>query len=213
MIRVVVADDQNLIREGVAAILDAEEGLSVVGTAADGVEAVGLIKAVKPDVALMDIRMPEINGIEATQQLVAAGVPTRVLILTTFGTDAYVLAALRAGASGFLLKDAPRTSLVAAVRAVAEGDVTLEESLLRQLVADHLSRPSPPPPPTALQRLTPRESEVLVLVGHGHSNQEIARALFVSETTVKTHIARTLAKLGVRDRIQLVVLAHRSGLV
>ena len=157
--------------------------------------------------------MPEIDGIQATRQLVAAGIPTRVLILTTFGKDAYVLAALRAGASGFLLKDAPRASLVAAVHAVAEGDATLEESLLRQLVADHLNRPSSPLPPTALHRLTPRESEVLALVGRGHSNDEIARALFVSQTTVKTHIARTLAKLGARDRIQLVVWAHRSGLV
>lgn len=213
MIRVVVADDQELVRDGVAAILDAEEDLAVVGTAADGAEAVGLIRAVEPDVALMDIRMPEIDGIQATQQVVAARLPTRVLILTTFGTDAYVLAALRAGASGFLLKDAPRASLVAAVHAVAEGDVTLEESLFRQLITDHLSRPSPSESPAALQRLTPRESEVLALVGHGRSNQEIARALFISETTVKTHIARTLVKLGARDRIKLVVLAHQNGLV
>jgi DNA-binding NarL/FixJ family response regulator len=213
VIRLVVADDQELVREGVAAILDAEVDLSVVGTAADGAEAVGLIQTVKPDVALMDIRMPEVDGIEATRRLTTAGVATRILILTTFGADDYVLQALRAGASGFLLKDAPRASLLASVRAVAAGDAALDESVLRQLVADHLNQPATPLPSPALQRLTPREAQILVLVGRGNTNSEIARALFVSETTVKTHIARTLNKLGARDRIQLVVLAHQNGMV
>lgn len=212
MIRLVVADDQELVRDGLAAILDAEQDMSVVGTAADGSEAVGLIQSVKPDVALIDIRMPEVDGLEATRRLVTSGATTPILILTTFGTDANVLEALRAGASGFLLKDAPRASLLAAVRSVAAGDVTLEESVLRQLVKDHLSKPSPPRPPPRLDRLTPKESEVLLLVANGQSNQEIAKALFISETTVKTHIAHTLAKLGARDRIQLAVLAHQNGL-
>lgn len=212
MIRLVVADDQELVREGLAAILDAEQDMSVVGTAADGAEAVGLIQSVKPDVALIDIRMPEVDGLEATRRLVTSGAATPILILTTFGTDANVLEALRAGASGFLLKDAPRASLLAAVRSVAAGDVILEESVLRQLVKDHLSKPSPPGSPPRLDRLTPKESEVLLLVANGQSNQEIAKALFISETTVKTHIAHTLAKLGARDRIQLAVLAHQNGL-
>jgi len=212
MIRVVVADDQELVRDGLAAILDAEQDMSVVGTAADGAEAVGLIQTVKPDVALIDIRMPEVDGLEATRRLVTSGATTPILILTTFGTDANVLEALRAGASGFLLKDAPRASLLAAVRSVAAGDVTLEESVLRQLVKDHLSKPSLPRSPPRLDRLTPKESEVLLLVANGQSNQEIAKALFISETTVKTHIAHTLAKLGARDRIQLAVLAHQNGL-
>ena len=212
MIRVVVADDQELVRDGLAAILDAEQDMGVVGTAADGAEAVGLIQSVKPDVALIDIRMPEVDGLEATRRLVTSGAATPILILTTFGNDANVLEALRAGASGFLLKDAPRASLLAAVRSVAAGDVILEESVLRQLVKDHLSKPSPPESRPRLDRLTPKESEVLLLVANGQSNQEIAKALFISETTVKTHIAHTLAKLGARDRIQLAVLAHQSGL-
>lgn len=212
MISVVVADDQELIREGVAAILEAEEDITVVGTAADGAEAVGLIQSTRPDVALMDIRMPEMDGIEATSRLVAADVPTRILILTTFEADDYVLAALRAGASGFLLKDTPRASLVASVRAVASGEATLEDSVLKRLVASHVTRGDPTTMPV-LSRLSPRESEVFQLVGVGASNTEIARKLFISETTVKTHIARTQIKLGARDRVQLVVLAHRSRIV
>ncbi|HEY5249018.1 MAG TPA: response regulator transcription factor [Dermatophilaceae bacterium] len=207
-----MADDQELVRDGLAAILDAEQDMGVVGTAADGAEAVGLIQSVKPDVALIDIRMPEVDGLEATRRLVTSGAATPILILTTFGNDANVLEALRAGASGFLLKDAPRASLLAAVRSVAAGDVILEESVLRQLVKDHLGKPSPPESRPRLDRLTPKESEVLLLVANGQSNQEIAKALFISETTVKTHIAHTLAKLGARDRIQLAVLAHQSGL-
>lgn len=213
MIRVVVADDQELVRDGIAALLGLEADMEVAGTAADGAEALGLIKAVIPDVALMDIRMPLIDGIDATRQLVAAGSRTRILILTTYGTDDHVLQALRAGASGFLLKDAPRQSLIASVRAVAAGDVAIEESVLRRLVADHLSENQAACPHPALGRLTPRESEVLVLVAKGHTNAEIAAALFLAESTVKTHIARTLAKIDARDRIALVVIAHQSGLV
>lgn len=212
MIRITVADDQELVRDGLAAILSAEEDMQVVGTAADGAEAVGLIQTVEPDVALMDIRMPEVDGLEATRRLVSARVATRILILTTFGTDANVLEALRAGASGFLLKDAPRASLLASVRAVAVGDAILDETVLRQLVQSHLSQPSPPPSPSRLDRLTPKESEVLVRVARGQSNREIAKALFVSETTVKTHVAHILAKLDARDRIQLVILAYQNGL-
>lgn len=212
MIRVAVADDQELVRAGLAAILSVEQDIQIVGTAADGAEAVGLILTVKPDVALMDIRMPEVDGLEATRRLVAAGVQTRILILTTFGTDDNVLEALRAGASGFLLKDAPRGSLLASIRAVAAGDVALEASVLRQLVQTHLSKPAPPGPPARLDRLTPKELEVLAGVARGQSNREIAIALFVSETTVKTHVAHTLAKLGARDRIQLVILAYQNGL-
>ena len=213
MIRVVVADDQELVRDGIAALLGLEADMEVAGTAADGAEALGLIKAITPDVALMDIRMPLIDGIDATRQLVSAGSRTRVLILTTYGTDDHVLQALRAGASGFLLKDAPRQSLIASVRAVAAGDVAIEESVLHRLVADHLSQNQPACPHPALGRLTPRESEVLVLVAKGHTNAEIAAALFLAESTVKTHIARTLAKIDARDRIALVIIAHQSGLV
>ncbi|MEO7270053.1 MAG: response regulator transcription factor [Knoellia sp.] len=211
MISIVVADDQELVREGLAALLDAEDDLRVVGTAADGAEAVGLVARLEPDVVLMDLRMPEVDGIEATRQLVSAGVSSRILVLTTFAADEYVFAALRAGASGFLLKDAPRASLMAAVRAVAAGDATVDDSVLKRLVAEHLDR-APVVPTQGLERLTSREKEVLRLVALGRTNGEIARALFVSESTVKTHVARTLAKLGARDRVQLVVIAHTSRL-
>lgn len=212
MISIVVADDQELVRDGLAAILDAEDDFTVVGTAADGAEAIGLVLSLTPDVVLMDIRMPEVDGIEATRRLVSADAPTRILVLTTFAADEYVLQALHAGASGFLLKDAPRASLLAGVRSVAAGDVTLEDSVLKRLVAEHLDRPAVVPATPGLERLTAREREVLQLLAHGRTNAEIGRALFVSETTVKTHVARTLAKLGARDRVQLVVIAHRSGL-
>ena len=213
MIRIVIADDQELVRAGVAAILEAEEDLTVVGTAADGAEAVGLIQAVRPDVALMDIRMPEVDGIEATRRLTSSDVATRILVLTTFGADDNVLQALRAGASGFLLKDAPRQSLIAAVRAIAAGEATIERSVLRRLIDNHLQESPSRPPAPGLNRLTAREKQVLGLVARGNSNDEIAQALYISQTTVKTHIARTLMKLGARDRIQLVVLAHQSGMV
>jgi len=213
VISIVVADDQELVRDGLAAILDSEFDLTVVGTAADGAEAVGLVLSLHPDVVLMDIRMPEVDGIEATRRLVSAKSATRILLLTTFDADEYVLQALHAGASGFLLKDAPRASLLAGVRSVAAGDVTLEDSVLKRLVADHLDRAPDRRVPPGLERLTVREKQVLHLVAQGRTNDEIARTLFVSETTVKTHVARTLAKLGARDRVQLVVLAHRSGLI
>jgi DNA-binding NarL/FixJ family response regulator len=177
-----------------------------------GAEAVGLVLRLEPDVVLMDIRMPEMDGIEATRRLASADVPTRILVLTTFAADEYVLQALHAGASGFLLKDAPRASLVAGVRAVAAGDVALEDSVLKRLVAEHLVGAPTRPRIQGLERLTAREKEVLHLVALGRTNSEIARDLFLSETTVKTHVSRTLAKLGARDRVQLVVIAHRSGL-
>jgi DNA-binding NarL/FixJ family response regulator len=207
----VVVDDQFLIRDGVAAILDAEEDFTVLGTAADGAEAVGLITTLAPDVALMDIRMPDVDGIEATRRIVESGSATRILILTTFGADDYVLAALRAGASGYLLKDAPRESLVAAIRAVAAGDVAVEKQVLAQLV-----RGQPvgahPEAVAALGRLSPRELEVLGLVAKGATNPEIAQGLFIGETTVKTHVSRIQSKLDARDRVHLVVIAHRAGL-
>jgi DNA-binding NarL/FixJ family response regulator len=213
MIRIVIADDQELVRAGVTAILEAEQDLTVVGTAADGAEAVGLIQAVRPDIALMDIRMPEVDGIEATRRLTSSDVATRILVLTTFGADDNVLQALRAGASGFLLKDAPRQSLIAAVRAIAAGEATIERSVLRRLIDNHLQESPSRTPAPGLNRLTAREKQVLGLVARGNSNDEIAQALYISQTTVKTHIARTLMKLGARDRIQLVVLAHQSGMV
>jgi DNA-binding NarL/FixJ family response regulator len=213
VISIVVADDQELVRDGLAAILGSEPDFEVVGTAADGAEAVGLVLSLQPDVVLMDIRMPEVDGIEATRRLASAEVATRILVLTTFAADEYVLQALHAGASGFLLKDAPRASLLAGVRAVAAGDVTIEDSVLKRLVADHLDRAPVRQAPPGFERLTARERQVLQLVAQGRTNEEIARTLFVSETTVKTHVARTLAKLGARDRVQLVVLAHSSGLL
>ena len=213
MTTVVVADDQELIRDGVAAILDAEPDFQVVGTAADGAEAIGLIQVARPDVALMDIRMPVIDGIEATRRLTVAGVSTRILILTTYAADEFVLDALRAGASGFLLKDAPRAALVAAVSAVAAGEVLLDASVTRRLVSDYLTRTPTTHRVPGLDRLTPREGEILALVGKGLNNAELAQTLFVSESTIKTHLARILNKLGARDRIQLVVLANVAGLV
>jgi DNA-binding NarL/FixJ family response regulator len=210
MTTLVVVDDQALIRDGVAAILDAEVDFTVVGTAADGAEAVGLITTLAPDVALMDIRMPDVDGIEATRRIVESGSATRILILTTFGADDYVLAALRAGASGYLLKDAPRESLVAAIRAVAAGDAAVEKEVLARLVRGQPLQEHPEAV-AALGRLSPRESEVLKLVSEGATNPEIARSLFIGETTVKTHVSRIQTKLGARDRVHLVVLAHRAG--
>lgn len=211
MTTLVVVDDQALIRDGVAAILDAEPDFTVVGTAADGAEAVRLVTSLSPDVALMDIRMPGVDGIDATRRIVAAGVPTRILVLTTYGADDLVLAALRAGASGYLLKDTPRASLAAAVRSVAGGEATLEKSVLDRLVRGQAFAVDPGLS-ASLQRLSPRESEVLRLVGRGESNSEIAHDLFIGESTVKTHVARIQTKLGARDRVHLVVVAHRAGL-
>jgi DNA-binding NarL/FixJ family response regulator len=209
---IVVVDDQALIRDGIAAILRAEPDFDVVGTAADGVEAIGLITTLAPDVALMDIRMPDVDGIEATRRLVADDSSTRILVLTTYGADDLVVAALRAGASGYLLKDAPRSTLVAAVRLVAAGESTVEPDILRRLVQARADLPAPELE-GLVQRLSPREGEVLALLARGATNAEIAEALFIGETTVKTHVSRIQTKLDARDRVQLVVMAHRAGLV
>ncbi|HEX2372938.1 MAG TPA: response regulator transcription factor [Actinomycetota bacterium] len=215
-IRVLIADDQALMRTGFRMILDAEPDLEVVGEAADGGEAVRLAGHVRADVALMDIRMPGMDGIEATRHLAGDGVqdPVRVLILTTFDLDEYVLSALRAGASGFLLKDVPPEDLVDAIKVVAAGDALLAPSVTRRLLdrfASKLPDPSAARPP-ALDTLTARELEVLGLVARGMSNAEIAEHLVVSETTVKTHVGRLLAKLDLRDRVQAVVLAYETGI-
>jgi DNA-binding NarL/FixJ family response regulator len=210
MISVLVVDDQQLVRTGFTMILGAEPDLQVVGEAADGAEAVDLARKLDPDVVLMDIRMPVMDGIEATRLL-----PDRkVLILTTFDLDEYVFDALRAGASGFLLKDTPPEELAAAVRIVAAGDALLAPSITRRLVAEFASRPPAEPAASAdLDHLTEREREVLVLMARGLSNAEIAGQLFLGETTVKTHVGRVLMKLQLRDRVQAVVLAYESGLV
>jgi len=215
MIRVLVADDQAMVRQGFGALLAAQSDLLVVGDAADGAAAVREARELRPDVVLMDVRMPVLDGLEATRQLLD-GRPQapKVLILTTFDLDDYVYEALRAGASGFLLKDAPAADLVHAVRVVAAGDALLAPSVTRRLIAEFAARPSADRPrPTTLNALTPRETEVLRLIARGRSNQEIAAELIVAEQTVKTHIGRILAKLGLRDRAQAVVLAYETGLV
>lgn len=212
-IRVVVADDQPVICAGFAALLDAQPGLSVVGTAGDGRELVELVSRTRPDVALVDVRMPQMDGIEATG-LITAEHPTRVLILTTFDLDAYVYDAVRAGASGFLLKDATAERLVEAVRLVAEGAVLLAPAVSRQLVAARFADvPGARPEPAAAAELSPREREVLLELATGRSNAEIAADLHISAETVKSHVAEVLRKLGLRDRIQAVVYAYEHGLV
>lgn len=208
MIRVVVADDQDLVREGLVLILGTQPDLEVVGEAGDGVEAVALVRATQPDVVLMDVRMPHLDGLAATARVLVEVPRTRVLVLTTFGVDEDVLTALRAGASGYLLKDTPRAALLAAIRAVAAGEVLLDSDLVQGLV----SRAARPVREPLLDRLTPRETEVLGAVARGLSNAEIARELFLGESTVKSHIGKLLDKLAVRDRVALVVLAHASGL-
>ena len=213
MIRVLVADDQALVRAGFRAILEEQDDLEVVGEAEDGGQAVAISAELQPDVVLMDVRMPGVDGIEATQRLLRDGDAPRVLILTTFDLDEYVYDALRAGASGFLLKDRPPEELVSAVRIVASGDALLAPSVTRRLVAEFASRPRRPDTPEGLDELTDREREVLVLMANGASNAEIASQLFVAETTVKTHVGHVLQKLRLRDRAQAVVLAYESGLV
>jgi DNA-binding NarL/FixJ family response regulator len=214
--RVLLVDDQALIRAGFRMILEAEEDMEVVGEATDGYGAIDSAKRLRPDVVLMDIRMPGLDGIEATRRIVDATSedPVRVLMLTTFDLDEYVYEALRAGASGFLLKDVPAEQLIAGIRVVAEGEALLAPSVTRRLIHEFAkAAPSAQERPKSLEELTPREEEVLKLIARGMSNAEIAAALVVGETTVKTHVARVLMKLGVRDRVQAVVLAYESGLV
>ena len=211
MIRVLLVDDEELVRTGLRMILDAEPDLTVVGDAADGVDALARLPELTPDVVLMDIRMPRMDGLEATQRIVAQS-DAKVVMLTTFDLDEHVYAALAAGASGFLLKDAPATHLVHAIQVAARGDALLAPSVTRRLIARFAERHTPVPPQLPAD-LTPREIEVLSLLAEGLSNAEIAERLVVGEATITTHVARVLAKLGVRDRVQAVVLAYRSGLV
>jgi DNA-binding NarL/FixJ family response regulator len=213
--RVLIADDQALVRAGFRMILDAEDDLEVVGEASDGAEAVKLARQLKPEVVLMDIRMPELDGIEATRRIaeLATDPPTRVLMLTTFDLNEYVYEALRAGASGFLLKDVPPEQLAAGIRIVAQGEALLAPSITKRLIQEFARvTPATPQPQKGLDELTARELEVFKLVARGLSNAEIAAELIVSETTVKTHVARVLMKLGLRDRVQAVVLAYESGI-
>jgi DNA-binding NarL/FixJ family response regulator len=213
-IRVLVADDQELVRAGFCVILGAAEGIEVIGEAADGEQAAALAAALVPDVVLMDIRMPGMDGLAATRLITAAEAAPRVVMLTTFDLDDYVYEALRAGASGFLLKDSPRADLIAAVRAAAAGDALLAPSVTRRLIEAFARRPAEAmPSPSRLASVTARERDVLLLLARGRSNAEIASALFVSEATVKTHVASVLAKLGLRDRVQAVILAYETGLV
>jgi DNA-binding NarL/FixJ family response regulator len=214
MIRVLVADDQQLLRAGFRVILESEPDIEVVGEAADGVEALEVARETRPDVVLMDIRMPRLDGLTATERLLAAAEPPRVVVLTTFDQNEYVVRAMRAGAYGFLLKDAPASRLVTAVRAAASGEALIEPAITRRLL-ERFAAPdaAPVPLPASLRTLTDRETEVLRLVARGLSNAEIAEELVVAETTVKTHVARVLTKLGLRDRVQAVVLAYESGFV
>lgn len=210
-ITVVIVDDQAMVRAGFAALLNAAPDISVLGDAADGAEGVEAVGRLRPDVVLMDVRMPRRDGLWAARQIIDAGLPTKVLMLTTFDIDDYVYTALSIGASGFLLKDAPADELVRAVRVVAAGDALLAPSVTRRLIAEVTTRRTRPPS-TAAEVLTPREREVLSVIADGKSNAEIAAELFVSEETVKTHVSRVLAKLGLRDRAQAVVFAYENGL-
>lgn len=213
-IRVLVADDQQLIRIGLAGIVDTAPDLASVGSVATGRDAVAAAAEHRPDVVLMDVRMPEMDGIEATRRITAAG-HARVLMLTTFDLDEYVFGALRAGASGFLLKDAPPLDLLSAVRTVAQGEALLAPRVTKRLIAAYVNRPAQPhvkEPPRLPKAVTTREREVLLLVAEGLTNAEIAERLYIGAGTVKTHVARLLAKLDARDRVQLVIHAYRSGL-
>ena len=214
MITVLLADDQALVRAGFRLIVELEPGMNVVGEADDGRQAVELARELRPDVVLMDIRMPGLDGIEATRQLRQAGSDVRVLVLTTFDLDEYVYEAMKAGASGFLLKDVPREQLVAGIRVVAGGESLLAPAITRRLIEQFVRRPPPGVVvPPGLEELSDRELEVLRQLARGMSNAEIAKALFVGAATVKTHVARILQKLDLRDRVQAVVLAYEAGLV
>jgi DNA-binding NarL/FixJ family response regulator len=212
-ISVLIADDQALVRAGFRLILDLEDDMQVVGEAADGREAVSLARDVEPDVVLMDVRMPNMDGIEATRRLARTGSRARVLVLTTFDADEYVYEAMKAGASGFLLKDVPREQLVAGVRVVAGGESLLAPAITRRLIEEFVRRPPPGSVAHGLEELSARELEVMKLVARGLTNAEIAARLVISETTVKTHVANMLQKLRLRDRVQAVVLAYESGLL
>jgi DNA-binding NarL/FixJ family response regulator len=217
MTRCLIADDQAMVREGFAAVLTAQPGLQVAGLAADGADAVRQVRHLEPDVVLMDVRMPVMDGLQATREILGAGAGSalpRVLMLTTFDLDDYVYAALRAGASGFLLKDATAAELVTAVRVVAAGEALLAPSVTRRLIADFARQQQPDqPPPPALDALTQRETEVLRLIARGLSNTEISNTLVIAEQTTKTYVGRILAKLNLRDRAQAVVVAYETGLI
>jgi DNA-binding NarL/FixJ family response regulator len=216
VIRVILADDQPLIRAGLRLLLDAEDDVEVVGEADDGRVAVELVRRLQPDVVVMDIRMPEVDGLEATREIVADPrlVAVKVVMLTTFELDEYVFEAIRSGATGFLLKDAEPADLVRAVRAASEGEALMSPSVTRLLIAEFAARPEHRPVDTdALRELTEREREVVALVAGGLSNDEIAETLFISRATARTHVSRAMTKLGARDRAQLVVVAYESGLV
>ena len=214
-VRVLIVDDQSMIRAGFAALLDAQEGISVVGTAEDGLGITDIVRRTQPHVVLMDIRMPKVNGLDAARAIFATpGEGPKVIMLTTFDADEYVFTALRIGASGFLLKDSPPEELVQAVRVVADGEALLSPKVTRALIADYASRPSAPAKEAPLLgQLTEREREVMIQVARGRSNAEIADDLFLAEQTVKTHVSRILTKLTLRDRTQMVVAAYESGLV
>ena len=214
-VRVIIADDQQLVRAGFAMILSNAPDIEVVAEATNGQEAVALTASLAPDVVLMDIQMPGVNGVEATRRIVTSGATSRarVLILTTFDLDEYVYSALRAGASGFLLKDVPPEQLIAAVRGAQHGDALLAPSITRRLIEEFTQPRRPAPAATQLEQLSPREAEVFLLLARGLSNQEIAGHLVVGENTVKTHVARILTKLSLRDRVQAVVLAYEAGIV
>jgi len=210
---VLIADDQALVRDGLRLILDVEEGIDVVGEAVDGRMAVAEVRALRPDVVLMDVRMPNLDGLGATRQIVALGGVTRVLMLTTYDQDAYLYEAIRAGASGFLLKDSRRDQLVGAIRTVAAGEAVLHPQLTRRLLDTYGRGPVPAGVPTPLDQLSSREAEVLEQVARGLTNAEIAEHLMLSEATVKTHLAHVMQKLGLRDRVHAVVTAYECGLV
>ncbi len=216
MIRLLIADDQELVRVGLRKILDGEPDMTVAGEAGDGEQAIAQAARLRPDVVLMDVRMPVLDGIEATRRVIRAGHGARVMILTTFGLDGYVYDALRAGASGFMLKDAPPEQIAAAVRVVASGDALLAPAVTRAVIEEFARQPAPATeaePPAAVAELTPREQEVLALLVRGLSNPEICEQLVISEATAKTHVAHILQKLGLRDRVQAVIYAYESGLV
>jgi DNA-binding NarL/FixJ family response regulator len=212
-VRLVLADDQPLVRSGLRVLIADAPDITVVGEAGTGAEAVEIVSAVRPDVVVMDIRMPGMDGIEATRLITASAEPPQVLMLTTFDDDEYVYGALRAGASGFLVKDMALEDILTAIRVVAAGDALIAPSVTRRLIAQFAERPRPAPPPREINGITDREREVLTLVGRGMSNSEIAAELYISVATAKAHVARLFTKLGARDRVQLVITAYEFGLV